>query len=65
MDLRVNLAERLRDVREQNNLSQADLATRLGVARRTVQNWEAGMEPQMRHRRLLADFLSQAPEAVA
>ncbi len=64
MDLRINIAAQLRETRERRNLSQVALAALLGVSPRTVQNWEAGMEPQMRHRQMLADFLADT-QAVA
>jgi transcriptional regulator with XRE-family HTH domain len=59
MDLRVNpYAERLREARESANLTQVELAARLGVSPRTVQNWETGDRvPQAKHRRAIQDFL--------
>lgn len=65
MDLNVNFADDILDARLRLHLTQIDLAARLGVSPRTVQNWEAGMEPQIRHRRLIAEFLEQTKEASA
>ncbi len=65
MELRIDLSAELREARERRLLSQVDLAALLGVAPRTVQNWEAGREPQMRHRRLIAAFLTETERDVA
>jgi DNA-binding transcriptional regulator YiaG len=68
MSLRVKtepeLAERLRDARERAMLTQVELAQQLNVSPRTVQNWEAGIVPQPKHRRVLAAFI-EASEAKA
>lgn len=53
-------ASRLRDAREAVHLSQVELARELGVAPRTVQNWEAGRTPQPRHRRAIIAFLERS-----
>jgi len=56
-----DLAAEIRRARLRANLSQAELARRLGVAERTLQNWEAGASfPWPRHRRKLAKFLEAA-----
>lgn len=64
MELRVNLAEglaeQIREARERANLTQVELAARLGVSPRTVQHWEANggsQLPRASHRRALAEFL--------
>lgn len=46
-------------------LSQAELAERLAVSPRTVQNWEAGMTPRPKHRRVLLAFLAETEERAA
>lgn len=65
MELRVKpfeaqdpLSGRIREARFAVDLSQVELAKRLGVSTRTLQNWEAGKIPQPRHRRRVADFLA-------
>lgn len=55
-----SLSERLREAREASDLSQVELARKLGVSPRTVQNWEAGMTPQPRHRRAVNLFIERA-----
>lgn len=57
----VELADLLRGAREAENLSQVELAHRLGVSPRTVQNWEAGRTPQPKHRRAVLAFIDAAP----
>jgi len=54
------LAQEIRQAREAAHLSQVALAHQLGVSPRTVQNWESGRIPQIRHRKALADFLEKA-----
>jgi DNA-binding XRE family transcriptional regulator len=57
--LRVKRELSLREARRQANLTQAELARRLGVSARTIQHWESGTtEPQLRHKRILAAFFS-------
>lgn len=64
MTLRVNPSgEKIRQAREQANLSQAELAERFGVSTRTVQYWEAGKVARPKHRRALAAFLDEVREA--
>ena len=70
MELRVKsgelLSEALKRTRSQANLSQVDLAMRLGVSYRAIQYWEAGQVPQPRHRRAIQDFLDEyADDGVA
>lgn len=65
IDLRENLPTRLRDAREAANLTQSELAERLGVSMRSVQGWESGVRPQPRHRRLIAAFLVEVEGAAA
>jgi DNA-binding transcriptional regulator YiaG len=53
------LAADIRKARDDAHLSQVELAERLGVSPRTLQNWEAGIGlPQPKHRRRLAAFLN-------
>lgn len=64
MELRVKgydepLGETIKAARDRANISQVELAARLGVAPRTVQYWEAGNVPQPRHRRALAEFIEE------
>lgn len=49
--------EKIRAARSDANLSQRELADRLGVSVRTVQAWEAGTVPQPRHRRALDELI--------
>jgi DNA-binding transcriptional regulator YiaG len=55
----ISLADEIRRARDAASLSQVELAARLGVSPRTVQNWEAGRIPQPKHRRAIAAFLEQ------
>lgn len=43
-------------------LSQVELARELGVSARSVQNWEAGREPQPRHKRAIQAFIDETLE---
>ncbi len=54
------LAAQLREARETRMLSQVELARQLGVSPRTVQNWEAGRDPQPRHKRTVLAFITEA-----
>jgi len=65
MVFRVKPADEIRAARERLDLTQVELAERLGVSPRSVQGWEAGRMPQAKHRRALADFLSEAEEKAA
>lgn len=58
-------AQQLREAREAANLTQRELADRLGVSRRSVQGWENGLTPLPAHRRAIRDFLDGAREDVA
>lgn len=58
-------AAALRDARHNANLTQSELAARFGVSLRSVQNWENGVTPHPRHRRLIADFVRAAREDAA
>jgi len=60
MDLRVNsFADDLRAIRAQLDITQKELAQQFGVSLRTLQNWEAGMEPRPRHRRAIRAFIEE------
>ncbi len=49
----------LRASREDANLTQAELALRLGVSFRAIQSWETGRrKPRAEHRRALAAFFN-------
>ncbi len=61
-----DLAARLRKRRDELHLSQREAAERLGVAERTLQNWEAGTTfPWPKHRRALASFLTEKDDVAA
>ena len=46
--MKINLAENLKKIRKENNLSQEQLAEKLGVSRQSVSKWEAGQAyPEM------------------
>ena len=46
--MKINLAENLKRIRKENNLSQEQLAEKLGVSRQSVSKWEAGQAyPEM------------------
>lgn len=64
-DIQPKLAERIVEARQMAVLSQAELAERLAVSPRTVQNWEAGMTPRPKHRRVLLAFLAETEERAA
>jgi transcriptional regulator with XRE-family HTH domain len=50
----------LRASRVDANLTQKDLAKRLGVSMRAIQTWESGdRRPLPQHRRALAEFFSE------
>ena len=53
------VAERIKYLREQLKLNQAQLARHLGTTRTTVMNWEAGVSyPSLPFLTSLADFFS-------
>ena len=39
----MNLADNLKRIRKDNNLSQEQLAEKLGVSRQSVSKWESGL----------------------
>ena len=44
----MNLSENLKRIRKDNNLSQEQLADKLGVSRQSVSKWESGLAyPEM------------------
>ena len=44
----MNLQDNLKKIRKDNNLSQEDLAEKLGVSRQSVSKWESGLAyPEM------------------
>ena len=44
----MNLADNLKKIRKDNNLSQEQLAEKLGVSRQSVSKWESGLSyPEM------------------
>lgn len=53
-----DLSNRIREARQRANLSQREMAALLGVSERTLQGWEYGVIPQPRHRRRLAEFMT-------
>ena len=50
-------AERLRQLRHKQNLSQEELADRVGVHANTVSSWENGVIPKMKRLQALAKIL--------
>jgi DNA-binding transcriptional regulator YiaG len=59
--LNAKLAEEIRAARAAADLTQAELAKRLGVSTRSLQEWEAGRSlPRAEHRRTIARFLEKA-----
>ncbi len=42
----MNFATRLKELREENNLLQKELADKIGVKRGTVASWESGRNPE-------------------
>lgn len=56
----------LRASRHDANLDQQELADKIGVSRRAIQSWEAGVRtPRPQHRRTLEDFFASVSEAAA
>jgi len=64
MKLRVKcvpLGERVKDKRDERLLTQEEAAQQIGVAPRTLQNWEAGkVTPRAKHQRRILDWLGEA-----
>ena len=64
MKLRVKcapLGERVREKRDARLLTQEEAAKQIGVAPRTLQNWEAGtVTPRAKHQRRILDWLGEA-----
>ena len=65
MKLRVKCApDEIRQAREQRMLTQEEAAAEIGVAPRTLQNWESGkVTPRAKHQRALVAWLEQAEAA--
>lgn len=61
MELRVKCApEEIRRAREERMLTQEEAAEQIGVAPRTLQNWEAGaVKPRAKHQRALVAWLER------
>lgn len=57
--------EQLREKMEAEDLTQAFVASELGVSQRTIQYWLAGAIPQKRYRRVLREWLRQDDEQAA
>ena len=50
IDNEINIGEYLKKLRLKNDLTQTEIAKRLGVSERTVQNWESGTTiPESKH----------------
>lgn len=58
--LATDLADQIRAARSRADLTQEELARRLRVSARTIQNWERGSMPRPAHRRKLKRFLEKA-----
>ena len=66
MFFQVKGPDEIREAREQADLTQVELAAKLGVSPRTVQGWESGANtPQPRHRRAIAAWLDEEQAATA
>jgi transcriptional regulator with XRE-family HTH domain len=62
--LSTDLAASIRAARLAANLTQDELAQRIGVSMRTVQGWEAGdVFPRANHRRALVQFFTEEAAA--
>jgi DNA-binding XRE family transcriptional regulator len=62
MKLRVKCApgDKVREAREQRLLTQQEAAAQIGVAPRTLQNWEAGtVTPRAKHQRAILAWLEE------
>ena len=54
----INYAERIRNERKKANLTQAELATKLGIQQSTVASWETGANtPRMKNLLKMASVL--------
>lgn len=64
MKLRVKcvpLGERVKETRGERILTQEEAAQQIGVAPRTLQNWEAGkVVPRAKHQRAILEWLGEA-----
>jgi transcriptional regulator with XRE-family HTH domain len=63
MELRVKcvqLGELVREKRDERLLTQQEAAAQIGVAPRTLQNWEAGsVTPRAKHKRAILEWLGE------
>lgn len=59
----MGFAERLKALREEKEMTLAEIANKVGVSEATVQRWESGNIKQVRYGRLdkLADVLGTTP----
>ena len=56
----------IRQLRQERGWSQVTVGVRLGVAGRTVSNWERGLtRPNQQHQQALADLFGVSGEAIA
>jgi transcriptional regulator with XRE-family HTH domain len=57
----VSLGERVREARTERLVTQEEAALQIGVAPRTLQNWEAGaVTPRAKHQRKILEWLGDA-----
>jgi transcriptional regulator with XRE-family HTH domain len=62
----MNIGERITALRKEKNISQAELASRLGVSRQAVSKWEQGLSaPDTNKLILLAEILETEVEYLA
>lgn len=54
--------ERIRDLRRAQDLTQKDLAMKLGVSLQAISNWETGATPRTRYLCRLAEILRTTPD---
>lgn len=54
---------RLKQIRQDAAVTQAEAAEAVGVAVRTWQGWESGVDPQPKHRRRLQAWLNELERA--
>ena len=63
MELRVKcvpIGERVKAKRDERYLTQEEAASQMGVAPRTLQNWEAGkVIPRAKHQRRILEWLEE------